>query len=90
MKIKNENRQDNKFEYVTNNKEHNCQKNKPILEDLQNVNTETELVNLATDMIKNQLDRSLFWHIGNLKNNNIYLSKIKIKNILQQQREFKW
>ena len=85
-KIKN----DNKFEYTTNNKEHSCNLNKPIIEDINNVNTENEIINLATDLIKNQIDRSLTWHIENLNNNNIFLSKIKIKNILQKVREIKY
>ena len=91
-KIKRNNNNDNKFEYTTNNKEHSCNLNKPIIEDINNVNTENEIINLATDLIKNQIDRSLTWHIENLNNNNIFLSKIKIKikNILQKVREIKY
>ena len=44
-------------------KEHSCNLNKPIIEDINNVNTENEIINLATDLIKNQIDRSLTWHI---------------------------
>ena len=89
-KIKRNNNLDHKFEYTTNNKEHSCNPTKPIIEDVNNVSTENETINLATDLIKNQIDRSLTWHIENLNNNNIYLRKIKIKNILQKVREIKY
>ena len=40
--------------------------------------------------MKNQLDKTLTWHIQNLEHNNIFLTKNKIKNILQNLRELNY
>ena len=55
---------------MTNNKEYTYQNNKPIIEDLQNVNTDIELVNLATDIIEKLIEN---------KRNKIKSTKPKIK-----------
>ena len=42
---------------------------------------------MAYNLIKNSLDQPLLFHINNLTSNNIKISRIKIKNILQELRE---
>ena len=77
-------------DYSTNNREHTCMKNKNLFaESSNNKITNNDEIELATNIIKNQLDKTLIWHIQNLEN-NIHLTKTKIENILQNLRQLKY
>ena len=45
---------------------------------------------LAPDLIKNNIDKTLEWHEQNLKDNNITITKNQIKTILQKFRDINY
>lgn len=72
---------------IVSNKEHNCKSN--IRETSpDNVKNKDNDLQLAEDLIKNNLEKTIEWHIINLKNNNIILKTNQIKYILQKNRDF--
>ena len=76
-----------KIEYQkVSSKEHSCDKNDKSI-NIKDVNTSSEDYALASDIIKNNLDKSLEWHIQNLQNNRIILTRNQIKGILQKFRD---
>ena len=60
---------------------------KKVTENIDNIKTEKDKNELADKLIKFNLDEPLLFHVKNLANNNINLSRIKIKNKLQLFRE---
>ena len=52
-----------------------------------NAMTVSDSLQLADQMIKNNLDKTLEWHSSNLKNNNILINRNQIKYILQKHRD---
>ena len=48
-----------------------------------NIVTEEEINKLAYQLILNNIDQPLSFHLFNLKNNKINWKKIKIRNLLQ-------
>ena len=74
------------IEYKTNKKEHTCQSIIKTTK-LSEINTEKEEDELINKLIKNNLDKPCSWHQQNLLNNGIQISKIKIKNKLQNIRQ---
>lgn len=68
--------------------EHSNHPSENKIEDKSNsIKTEKELLDLAKKLIKNKLKQPLSFHIQNLDNNKINISRNKIKNILQSLRE---
>lgn len=51
------------------------------------IKTEKENIEIATKLIKNNLQLPLSFHIHNIFNNKLIISRIKIKNIPQRQRK---
>ena len=45
---------------------------------------------IASDIISQNLDKSLLWHYNNLKINNMFITKNEIKKILQDLREINY
>ena len=79
--------EEGKIEYTkVSSKEHSCNINKEEI-DIKDIQSGKEALLLGTELIKNNLDKTLEWHALNLKNNNIIISKIQIKNILQKYRD---
>ena len=76
-----------KIEYIkVISKEYSCNINKEQIY-IKDIQSGKEALLLGTEFIKNNLDKTLEPHILNLKNNNIIISKIQIKNILQKYRD---
>jgi len=67
-------------------KDHSCDKGN-IITNTNNAKSIKETKDLASNIIRQNIEKSLYWHIKNLKDNNINLSYIQIKNLLQQLRE---
>ena len=70
-------------------KEHICDKSTNKIE-LSNVQTGTEMMKLAEQLIKQNLDKSMSWHYNNLIKNQINLSKNQVKRILEKEREINY
>jgi len=78
------------LEYKTvSKKEHICDKPTNIIE-LSNVKTGSEMIKLAEQLIKQNLDKSMTWHYNNLVKNQINISKNQVKRILENQREINY
>ena len=78
------------LEYKTvSKKEHTCDKPTNKIE-LSNVQTGTEMMKLAEQLIKQNLDKSMSWHYNNLIKNQIDISKNQVKRILENQREINY
>ena len=76
-----------KIEYQkVSKKNHTCNLNNQQINSNEVLITKDSII-LGTDLIKKNLDKSLEWHILNLKNNNIILTRNQIKNILQKFRD---
>ena len=90
IKILNNNNENNlEIQYKTNDQKHICQ---DIIktEKVNNIKTETKSIELAKQFINQSLEKPLNWHLSNLKENGILLSKFQVKNILQKLREYKY
>ena len=70
-------------------KEHTCDINDKSI-NIKEVKTSSEDYTLATDIIKNNLDKTLEWHIQNLQNNKISITRNQIKGILQKLRDLNY
>ena len=70
-------------------KEHICDKPTNKIE-LSSVQTDTEMMILAEQLVKQNLDKSLSWHYNNLIKNQINISKNQVKRILENQREINY
>ena len=70
-------------------KEHTCDINDQSI-NIKEVKTSSEDYTLATDIIKNNLDKTLEWHIQNLQNNKIAITRNQIKGILQKLRDLNY
>ena len=70
-------------------KEHICDEviNK---KELSNVKTFSKMMNLAEQIIKQNIDKLLLWHYNNLVKNQINISKNQVKKILENQREINY
>ena len=78
------------LEYKTvSKKEHICDKPTNKIE-LSSVQTDTEMMILAGQLVKQNLDKSLSWHYNNLIKNQINISKNQVKRILENQREINY
>ena len=75
------------IEFTLNNSHENHPKDNKIQENIKDIKTEKDNLDLAYNLIKNSLDQPLLFHIKNLTSNNIKISRLKIKNILQELRE---
>ena len=75
------------IELAINNSHENHPKENKIQENMQDIKTKKDNLDLAYSLIKNSLDQPLLFHIRNLTSNHIKISRIKIKNILQELRE---
>ena len=79
--------QNTKIEYKkVSNKDHICNKNN-IITSSNNVQSSNHLNDLAENLIRQNLEKSLLWHHENLKNNNLNMSQNQIKKLLQKLRE---
>ena len=74
---------------IVSKKEHTCDKATNKTE-LSNVQTVSEMMNLAEQIIKQNIDKSLLWHYNNLLKNQINISKNQVKRILENQREINY
>lgn len=77
------------IEYTDNGKEHNCLKPTKT-EEIKNIKTDIQTLELAKDLINQNIDKPVSWHINNFKNNNLIFTKFQIKNLLQEQRQLKY
>ena len=75
--------------YTDNGKEHNCLKPTKT-EEIKNIKTDIQTLELAKDLINQNIDKPVSWHINNFKNNNLIFTKFQIKNLLQEQRQLKY
>ena len=87
--LKNNNDNNLEIQYKTNDQKHICQ-DVIKTEKVNNIKTETESIELAKQFINQSLEKPLNWHLSNLKENGIILSKFQVKNILQKLREYKY
>lgn len=60
-----------------NNKEHIFQNNIKTEKDT-NIKTEIQSIDLAKQLINNSLEKGLNWHLSNLKDNGIILTKVYV------------
>ena len=74
---------------IVSKKEHTCNKNTEIISN-KFINTNSDMYQLAPDLIKNNIDKTLEWHEQNLKDNNITITKNQIKTILQKFRDINY
>jgi len=78
--IENQEGNDNiEIQYKLNNKEHTCP-NIIKTENVNNIKTELHSIDLAKQLINNSLEKGLNWHLSNLKDNGIILTKVNVKN----------
>ena len=71
---------------INNGKDHTCIKNS--IEEVKNIKTEAHNIDLDKNLINNKFEKSLLWHISNLK--SLILTKIQIKDLLQEQRKLRY
>ena len=69
------------------NKDHKCNGISEIKKDAVEVNTEANLIAAAKTIIIQNKEKSLGWHISNLKNLNIILSDNKVKRLVYDIKE---
>ena len=77
----------NTIDFSINGEHTNHPNEKNIVLEGEKVKTEKKLIEMAKILIKQNIQNPLSFHIQNLESNNIKISKIKIKNILQNFRE---
>ena len=63
-----------------------CSNKKPkiILVKKETILTNNEINNLGNNLIKQHLEKTLYFHIDHLRKNNIPFSRNKIKNLIQK------
>ena len=84
---KNEN---SSIEYKEGKNKHTCENKKREEKKEIKANlilSSNEINELGIKLIKQHLDKPLFFHLDNLKNNNIPFAKNKIKNLLEKYRD---
>ena len=86
-KINNKEENNNILEYTLIGIHANHPIKKDYEESLNNIKTEKEQKELAKNLIKNNLDLPLTFHVKNLDANKIKISHIKIKNMLHNLRK---
>ena len=69
------------------NKEHECNSIFEIKKNVVEVNIEENLIAAAKTIIIQNKEKSLGWHISNLKNLNIILSDNKVKRLVYDIKE---
>lgn len=69
------------------NKEHKCNGISEIKKDAVEVNTEANLIDAVKTIIIQNKEKSLGWHISNLKKLNIILSDNKVKRLVYDIKE---
>ena len=70
-----------RFQYILN-KKHKCNGFKEIKKETNEVQSESDLIKAAKTIIIQNKEKSLSWHINNLKELNIILADNKIKRLV--------
>ena len=77
----------NTIDFSINGEHTNHPNEKNIIIEGEKIKTENKMIEMAKMLIKQNIQNPLSFHIQNLETNNIKISKIKIKNLLQNFRE---